>query len=173
MEFFVVITKIITNILVPRNYFGTVLWRNPRSADGDSQRQQLRPELQDWLWLELFSAKKIMWQGRFQEWGGSFYLRLDLFYLRLVNLASSFLLTVGIRNNYPPAQNQYMQEKTSWEFIFVWMHAGPVFEYRETFLRKYFPYICQNLGEFIWVRIQKKTPGKWFVYCPDSPYPLN
>ena len=32
-----------------------------------------------------------------------------------------------LTKNYPPAQNQYMQEKILGELIFPRMHAGPVF----------------------------------------------
>ena len=53
--------------------------------------------------------------------------------------------------NYPPAQNQYTQEKILGEFIFARVHAGPVFarvRIQENILEEVFPeYFAKFLGE--------------------------
>ena len=55
---------------------------------------------------------------------------------------------------YPPAQNQYMQEKILGELIFVRIHAGPVFalaRIQENNFGEVFPEYCAKfLGESIW-----------------------
>ena len=80
---------------------------------------------------------------------------------------------------YPPAQNQYMQEKFLGELIFARIHAGPVFalaRIQETIFEEVFPEYCAKfLGEFIRVRIhaapvfapariQENIPGELFMY---------
>ena len=53
---------------------------------------------------------------------------------------------------YPPAQNQYMQEKNLGELIFARIHEGPVFalaRIQETIFEEVFPeYVAKFLGEF-------------------------
>ena len=51
---------------------------------------------------------------------------------------------------YPPAQNQYLQDKILSEVIFGRIHAGPVFalaRYRKTVLRNHVPHLIQVLEE--------------------------
>ena len=51
--------------------------------------------------------------------------------------------------NYPPAQNQYMQEKILGELIFAPIHAGPVFalvRIQENIIEEHFPHISQIWG---------------------------
>ena len=45
----------------------TVIPVYSRRANGDSQHLEARPELQDWLRFELFTAKKIAGQGPFRN----------------------------------------------------------------------------------------------------------
>ena len=56
------------------------------------------------------------------------------------------------KQKYPPAQNQYMQEKNLGELIFVRIHAGPVFalaRIQENIFEESFPeYFAKFLGEF-------------------------
>ena len=58
-------------------------------------------------------------------------------------------LTELITESYPPAQNHYMHEKNSGEFIFPRTHAGLVLALTQIqenmFLRKHFPHISQIL----------------------------
>ena len=44
----------------------TVIPGYPRRAKGDSQHLEARPELQDWLWFELFTVK-ISGRGPFRN----------------------------------------------------------------------------------------------------------
>ena len=57
------------------------------------------------------------------------------------------------KSEYPPAQNQYMQETILGELIFARIHAGPVFalaRIQENIFEEVFPEYCAKfLGEFI------------------------
>ena len=92
--------------------------------------------------------------------------------------------------NYPPAQNQYMQEKILGEFIFARGLYSLLREYRKIFLRDHFRILAKFLREFISVRIdvalvfasariQEDISGELFMcwfrargYFLDNPCPL-
>ena len=63
--------------------------------------------------------------------------------------------------HYPPAQNQYMQEKNLEEFIFAHMHVGPVFALAQ---------IQENTFEELFLKYVF-APSQICI-CPLRPLPL-
>ena len=76
---------------------------------------------------------------------------------------------------YPPAQNQYMQEKFLGELIFPRIHAGPVFALapiQENIFEEVFPEYCAKfLGEFIRFEYMPRLyshPGEYRKILPAN-----
>ena len=87
---------------------------------------------------------------------------------------------IKVLGNYPPAQNQYMQEKNLGELIFREYMRGlysHLCEYRKIVLRSHFLRISQIpegnyfrglfhvAPVFAPARIQENIPGELFMYC--------